>query len=412
MLCCGCVSRCVLRLDQIKLNIIVHDFAGHPFPAQLSRSLAARGHQVVHAYCSGVTSGKGELTNRPGDADSLTFVDVSSEPFERYSPIGRIRSELRYGRKLSGLMRQRRPNVILSANTPLAAQAWAWTVARRSNTKRVYWLQDFLGRGTRQVLTAKLPVVGPVVGRAFEGLETKLLRRSDAIIAITDDFRPLLASRGVESTVQVIQNWAPLDEVDVRPKVNGWSSRHSLAERPIALYSGTLGLKHDPMHLVAAAERLRGTDGAVVVVTEGLGRDLLERIVRERRLENLLLFDFVDYATLPDLLGSADVCLVILQRDAGSFSVPSKILAYLAAGRAIVAAVPAENLSARIIQNSGSGIVVDPGDYNGFGAAISELLNDQQHRRVLAAGARTYAEAAFDIHSITDAVLDSFGSTT
>ncbi|RMF52223.1 MAG: glycosyltransferase WbuB, partial [Bacteroidetes bacterium] len=33
------------------MRILVHDYAGHPFQVQLSRALARRGHDVLHAYC-------------------------------------------------------------------------------------------------------------------------------------------------------------------------------------------------------------------------------------------------------------------------------------------------------------------------------------------------------------------------
>ncbi len=31
------------------MRILVHDYSGHPFQAQLSRELARRGHDVVHS---------------------------------------------------------------------------------------------------------------------------------------------------------------------------------------------------------------------------------------------------------------------------------------------------------------------------------------------------------------------------
>ena len=34
------------------MRILVHDYAGHPFQVQLSRALAQRGHDVLHAYCA------------------------------------------------------------------------------------------------------------------------------------------------------------------------------------------------------------------------------------------------------------------------------------------------------------------------------------------------------------------------
>jgi colanic acid biosynthesis glycosyl transferase WcaI len=387
------------------MRILVHDFAGHPFQAQLSRELGRRGHLVTHAYCGRVTTGQGDLRRRPGDPDTVRFLDCAAGEFERYDPIRRIASELAYGRSVSAVARSAPYDVVVSANTPLLAQALLWRAARQVGARRVYWLQDFLGRGTRAVLAGRAPALGATAGAVFERLETELLRRSDAVIAITDDFLEALDARGVTAPRAVIENWAPLDELPVRSKRNAWSSAHAIADRPVALYSGTLGLKHDPEHLLRAAEAV-GDAGEVVVITEGRGRDVLEAARGRRGLTNLHLFDFVPYDELPDVLATADVTLVLLEPDAGTFSVPSKVLSYLAAGRAVVAAVPPENLAARILLRSGAGRVVRPGDHAGFAENVRQALADPVLAGRMGACGRQYAESRFDVTRIADEVLE------
>lgn len=386
------------------MRILLHDFAGHPFQAQLSRELARRGHAVTHAYCGGVTTGRGAIDRRDGDPPQLQFLDCSTKAFERYDPLRRLLSEFQYGRSVSAAARSIGADVVISANTPLLAQALLWRSARRSGARRVYWLQDFLGRGTRAVLTGRSHALGATAGAALEHLETSLLRRSDALIAITDDFAEPLDARGVTAPRAIIENWAPLDEVVVRPKRNLWSDANGLSERPVALYSGTLGLKHDPEHLARAAELL-GVTGEIVVVTEGRGREALEATRQRRGISNLHLFDYVTYEQLPDVLGTADTTLVLLEPDAGTYSVPSKVLSYLAAGRAIVAAVPKENLAARLLVRSGAGYVVEPGDHAGFAAAIERVLLDPELASDMGAAGRRFAEEHFDVARIADEML-------
>ena len=68
------------------MRILLHDFAGHPFPAQLSRELASRGHTVTHAFCGVVTTGRGDLSRRTDDPPALRFADCGTSTFERYNP--------------------------------------------------------------------------------------------------------------------------------------------------------------------------------------------------------------------------------------------------------------------------------------------------------------------------------------
>ena len=144
------------------------------------------------------------------------------------------------------------------------------------------------------------------------------------------------------------------------------------------LYSGTLGLKHDPSILALIASRLRVShpDARVVVVSEGKGRDWLETWKREQRADNLVLMDFQPYADLPEVMASADVLVAILEADASRFSVPSKVLTYLCSDRAIVGVLPPDNSVAEILSTHGAGCVVDPAERDEVAAVVAELLDD------------------------------------
>jgi glycosyltransferase involved in cell wall biosynthesis len=92
----------------------------------------------------------------------------------------------------------------------------------------------------------------------------------------------------------------------------------------------------------------------------------------------------------------------VLEPDAHAFSVPSKVLTYLAAGRPILAAMPRDNLASRIVESSGAGRVVDPGDLPALVAAARDLAGDRAARNAAGSAARAYAERAFDIEVKAD----------
>ncbi|MGB3544605.1 glycosyltransferase family 4 protein, partial [Rubrivirga sp.] len=304
------------------------------------------------------------------------------------------------------------PEVVVAANCGLDTVAALEGAARVLGVPFVNWLQDVMSVGTRSVLESRFGLPGHLLGRVFEAREGHLLRRADAVIAITDSFRPLLDAWNVEADrVTVLENWAPLADLPLRPKHNAWARAHGLEAETVVLYSGTLGMKHDPAGLAALAERLADLEGArLVVVSSGEGADWLAREKESRGLEALTLLPFQPFEVFPDVLGSADVLVAVLEPEASAVSVPSKVLAYLSAGRPAVLSVPAENLAAQIVTRSGAGVVTPPGDAEALTRAVVGLLEDEDRRAVMGRAGRAYAEDTFDLDAIAErfeAVLEA-----
>lgn len=383
------------------LRVLVHDFAGHPFQIDLSRSLAARGHTVQHVYCDSYTSGKGRFD--AGGDPNLSVVGVSAgECFARYSPVRRVQQEASYGRRFTRVARAFRPDVILACNVPLVAKSVTAAWCRREGIPWVFWLQDLHSVAMAAEAEKRAGRLGRCMGTGFEALERRLLRQADGVVSITEDFRPMLDAWGIDGgACSVIENWAPLDDLPVRPRDNEWRIRQGLGDRFVYLYTGTLGLKHRPELLYRLAEQ-RVDDAEVVVISEGMGEARLREMLREHPLPNLRLLPFQPMDDYPDILGAADVLVALLEPTAGTFSVPSKVLSYLCAGRPILAAIPPENLAARTIERAGAGLVVPSNDEESFLVAGKQLLVDDAQRAAAGRRARAYAESTFDTGVITD----------
>jgi len=385
------------------MRIGVHDFAGHPFQVQLSRELAAAGHTVRHWYLRDLPGPKGRLEPCPQDPPAFSCSPISlGRHFEKYSMLKRHFLHRSYSRLLAEEVRAFSPDVVLSANTPIDVQHYLLSNCRRTGTAFVHWMQDLYCRAVRSVVVQKLGRCGAPLSTYYDMLERHVCERSDSVVFITSDFLTTIAQMGSRpARSHVIENWAPLDDVVATAKQNPWSLEHDIADRLVFLYSGTLGLKHKPELLYYLAESLQDVpDAIVVVVSEGLGRDCLEQMQQRRRLSNLALMNFQPYSDVSNMLGAADVLLGIIDDEAGSFAVPSKVLSYLCAGRAILLAAPKHNLASRTVMRAQAGIVAPPGD-------IAELIHTAHHlavnpalRSQFAANARAYALAAFDIHAI------------
>jgi colanic acid biosynthesis glycosyl transferase WcaI len=393
------------------MKILVHDFAGHPFQMQLSTELARRGHNVVHTYFADIPGPKGRLSARKETGNlRLEPIHVTRQ-FEAYSYLQRMRTHREYAAILSDKIKEFGPDVVLSGNTPTDAQYLLTRECNRSNIRFIHWMQDFYALALEALLVRKLGrALGKLCAVPFHLLERAIFRRSEAVVYISDDFAAYAARENYcPKRSVVIENWASLEDLPICPKENEWSRRHHLQDKFVYLYSGTMGLKHSPNTLLQLARRFRSSDDVrIVLVSEGIGRDVLEEAKRNENLDNLLLLDFQPYADLPKVLASADVLLASVEPDAGSFCVPSKILSYMCSGRAVLMSVSSSNLAARIVTRSGSGFVTEPGNDGEFVERAITLYEDRVRCEEMAHNARRYAESTFDIDqigSVFEAVL-------
>lgn len=387
------------------MRVLVHDHSGHAFQVGLSRELARRGHLVRHAHCSTFVSPKGELEHVEDDPGTFSLESLAhGTEFQKYSLHRRVVQELTYGRRFVASAEAFGPDVLVVCNTPLFSQGVLTRWAVRRGVGCVVWLQDLYSVAAGETLRRRAPVLGGLAGGFLDRVEGNALRRAHMVVAISEDFFPALRRWGVPAgRIEVVSNWAPIDELPVRPKDNRWAQAHGVADQFVFLYTGTLGLKHDPGLLVALAEHWRGDPQVlVVVISEGGGADWLVAEAATRGLGNLRVLPFQLHADYPEVLGAGDVLVAVLEPAAGSYSVPSKVLSYLCAERPILAVMPPENQAARTVRDSGAGVVVPAGDVEAMLGASEQLRPAPELREQHARRARAYAEQAFDLGGIAD----------
>jgi colanic acid biosynthesis glycosyl transferase WcaI len=385
-------------------RLAIVDYAGHPFQAQLSRMLAVSGKRVDHFYSRSVASGQGNLEVGVDDPEGLAFHGVQIDARVTRSLAGRRAvQEFKWGRVCISEVNARRPQVVLAANLPFIVQV---LFAVRFGRRLILWQQDIHSHVIASVISRRSARMGRYVLNVTARVEGWTARRARGVICISSAFEATLDRWRVPASGRVvIPNWAPIDELPILPEQHLLHDILGLrAEHRVVLYSGTLGYKHDPECLVAVAKALQRTDdeARLVVVSEGLGRDLLAQRLADDPSLPLVLADYQPYDLLPGIMASAKVLLVILESDAAEFSVPSKLLTYLCAGRPIVGYLPRQNDAFTTLHTSGAGIAVDSAESaEVFAAAVIECLNLNADSNVGAAG-RAYAERAFDSVAIVE----------
>jgi len=385
------------------MRIAVHDYAGHPFQFELSRTLAERGHTVRHFFFADDPGPKGSNSVTASDPESFSITPISLNfPYNRESLPRRFVGDILYAHAVRREIKSFEPDVVVSGNAPLHAQAAIKRAAAACGAKFVFWVQDLHGLAIERVLRNRWFGLGAVIAKYYVAVERRLLARSSSIVVISPDFRKHLPkSAGVAEKTEVIMNWGPMKEIGPREKVNPWSLRHGLADKFVFMYTGTLGLKHNPETLWALSEAFASEpDVVIAVAATGASATQLRSWQERAPRPNLKLLPLQPMEDFPDVLGCADVVMALLEADSGEFSVPSKILSYLCAGRPILLSAPSDNLATRMLRDSGAGIVVTDGGTEAFIAAARGIRDDPDARSTYGSAGRAYAESHFDIERI------------
>src|SRR5262249_45416997 len=133
------------------------------------------------------------------------------------------------------------------------------------------------------------------VNNALDRVNRFLLRRADAVIALGDTMRRrLIDEKGADAgKIAVIHNWADCAALAPGPKDNAFARQHGLAGRFVVMHAGNIGLSQNLDIVIAAAVRLREHDDIrFVFVGDGARRQDLERLARDRALDNVIFLPF------------------------------------------------------------------------------------------------------------------------
>ncbi len=383
------------------MDLYIHDYAGHIGQLEVARALAARGHRVLFNYCDELATPRGELT------PDVSLKSLSIEPIRIGQPIikknyfKRQWQDVLYARALVGHMSQHQPQLVVSANNPLIPQ-WALVRhCRRRGIPIIHWWTDAYSLAVRHGVGKKFGPLGWIIAWSYEKLEIHLLKRSQAVLAIAEQFRAIAERWGVQTPFAVIPVAAPTEQIQPGPKRNDWSIRHGAAETTNIVYCGTLANKHHPELLLALAKELGNrNDVRVIVVAEGVGADWLRREQTTASLPNLLLMPFQSFEDYPDVLATADLHVTLLNREASAYALPSKVMSQLCAARAQLVIVPRDNQAAAMVEAAHAGVVVTPEEFDATAAAIENLLADAKLRQRYGENGRRYAEEKLSLRSV------------
>jgi glycosyltransferase involved in cell wall biosynthesis len=175
------------------------------------------------------------------------------------------------------------------------------------------------------------------------------------------------------------------------------------------VFAGNIGSAQAVEVVLEAATLLRSVEGIrFVMVGDGSRRNWLMQQAVDRGLKNIFFPGRYPVEAMPALMAKAGALLVTLSdTEIFRLTIPSKIQAYLAAGRPIIACL--NGAGADIVEEAGAGLAVPAEDALALAEAVKTLYKMSESERFdMGARGRRYYEAHFSHDKLVDELIDHF----
>lgn len=264
-----------------------------------------------------------------------------------------------------------------------------------SRLKRAPWVLEIRDLWPESILSVGA-ISNAMAIRLLEGLEAFAYRKADAIVSVTDAFKPHIEARGGGGKVSVIKNGVDLSLFSAAPRDDPFAMELGIDGKFVAAYVGTHGMAHGLDTILDAAQRMDpGSNVVFLLVGEGSEKRHLEEKRDALGLTNAVMLGQQPKEAMPRIWSVADVSLVLLRKlDLFATVIPSKIFESMAMGKPILLGVLGE--SRTIIEEARAGIGIEPEDAGALAREVQKMASDHALYRRMAENGPVYVREHFD----------------
>lgn len=268
----------------------------------------------------------------------------------------------------------------------------------------VTWVQDLWPES----LTATGQVKNQILIENIRKFVKYLYNSSDSIYIQSEWFRKKIESEIEPSSfnkIKYLPNWSnkcfeelEIVDIDFYSKVDGVFD---------FVFAGNIGEAQDLDNIVKAVSLVDlEIKFRVVIIGDGNAKKRVENLVSDMNLSDKVKFiTKKDIKYMPAVFNKADALLVSLRDEAiFNMTIPSKVQAYLASGKPILASL--SGAGAEIISKSHCGIVSPPGDSKALSVAMHQMINlTDEERDQMSFNGKQYYRSHFSFSHVKETLV-------
>ncbi len=382
---------------------------------QMARALVNAGHSVT-MVCGSYGVGQTGLESvfskgrRTGKVDGINIIEFDLAYSNADGFFKRALTFLLFALKSIRIALTLNYDVVFATTTPLTAGIPGIFARWLRRKPFVFEVRD---------LWPELPkamgvISNPVVLWLMSMLEWLSYRSATRCIGLSPGIVEGIQRRGVsEEKILLIPNGCDLDifgsKGDQFESVKPWRPEGVSEHELMAVFTGTHGMANGLNAVLDAAAHLKAKkeDGIkLVLVGQGQLKPELQRLAKERALDNVVFHEPVNKQKLAALMASADIGMQLLANVKPFYygTSPNKFFDYLAAGLPVLNNYP--GWVANLVTENHCGYAVPPEDPEAFANALITARDNQSTLVSMGENARSLAEREFDRNKLADAWLD------
>ena len=374
------------------------EMAGGTRSYEMARRMVKNGHQVdmITTYRQGDFADDGGWFENEVEGIRVHWLPVPYSNKMSYRE--RIRAFFKFAFKAAARAAAVKSDLLFATSTPLTIALPAVYAARKQKIPMVFEVRD---------LWPELPIAvgalkNPLLKWAARRLERFAYFNSERIIALSPGMKEGIVKTGYPAEkVEIIPNSCDmyLFQVDSELKEELRWKYQWLQDRPLVIYTGTLGIINgvDYLARLAGAVWQLNQDIRFVVIGDGKEKD---RVAAEATKEGVLEKNFfmlprIAKNEIAAWLTAADVATsLFVDLEAMWANSANKFFDSLAAGTPV--AINYGGWQKEMLEESGAGLVLDPEDVSASARLLVGKIDDQKWLTAAGQAAERLARERFD----------------
>lgn len=351
--------------------LLVNHYAGSPYhgmgfrPYYLGQEWIKQGHKLCivagsYSHIRRKNPDMGDNKYKIETIDGIEYIWLKTRIYEG-NGIQRVFSMfdfLRGIRKIFPLLRDKKPDVVIASSTYPLDSFPCYKLAKKTGAQYIYEVRDLwpLSPQTLGGYSKYHPFIF-----TLQFAENYAYKHADRVVCLLPCAEPYMREHGLApGKFYHVPNGVYLPEISDPEPLNDSLKTELPKDKFIVGYCGTFGIANALDNLIYVADKLKITHPDIFFALVGLGpeKDHLKKLIQEKALSNIRLYDPIPKNQVQSFLKMCDL-LIITWNNISLYQYgisPNKLFDYMYSKRPIVQAVNAGN---DILSDAECGITCD-----------------------------------------------------